>query len=69
MSEQVGLAVEDESGAQSVNVKLSHLEQAIFLERETVGLYPGIGGIERRFVLFEPALTSGFLHRFFETPI
>jgi len=66
MSEQVGLAVEDESGAQSVNVKL---EQAIFLKRETVGLYPGIGGIERRFVLFEPALTSGFLHRFFETPI
>ncbi len=40
--QQIGLAVQDESVPQVVNLELRHSEQSIFLKGKTVGLYPRI---------------------------
>lgn len=40
--QQIGLAVQDESVLQVMNLELGHSEQPIFLKGKTVGVYPCI---------------------------
>ena len=42
VGQQIGLAVEDESVRQTMNVELSHSELTMFLKRKAICLHPGI---------------------------